>query len=88
MRQTQDGFVIAEADLKLRGSGEILGTKQSGFPTFRIADLTKDADLLYTATAQAKMILNQPDSFQKNPQLIELLYLFEKDKTINRLGAG
>ena len=55
---------------------------------FKIADLTKDADLLYTATAQGKMILNQPDAFQKNPQVVELLYLFEKDKIINTLGAG
>lgn len=88
MRQTQDGFVIAEADLKLRGSGEVLGTKQSGFPVFQIADMAKDADLLYTATAQAKMILNQEGGINANQDVMNLLYLFEKDKVIKTLGAG
>src|SRR6202000_1978420 len=46
MRDTDDGFVIAEEDLRLRGAGELLGTRQSGMPEFRLADLTVHADLL------------------------------------------
>jgi ATP-dependent DNA helicase RecG len=46
MRETNDGFVIAERDLELRGPGELLGTRQTGLAVFRVADLTRDADLL------------------------------------------
>jgi ATP-dependent DNA helicase RecG len=46
MRETNDGFVIAEKDLELRGPGELLGTRQTGLPTFRIADFARDAGLL------------------------------------------
>ena len=46
MRQTHDGFVIAEKDLELRGPGELLGTRQTGLAGFRVADLARDADLL------------------------------------------
>src|SRR5690606_36543091 len=46
MRETNDGFVIAEKDLELRGPGELLGTRQTGLAAFRVADLARDADLL------------------------------------------
>ena len=46
MRETNDGFVIAEKDLELRGPGELLGTRQTGIAAFRVADLARDADLL------------------------------------------
>ena len=46
MRETNDGFVIAEKDLELRGPGELLGTRQTGLPAFRVADLARDAGLL------------------------------------------
>ena len=46
MRETTDGFVIAEKDLELRGPGEILGTRQTGLQALRVADLARDADLL------------------------------------------
>ena len=46
MRDTNDGFVIAEKDLELRGPGELLGTRQTGLAGFRLADLARDADLL------------------------------------------
>lgn len=59
LRQSNDGFFIAEEDLKMRGSGEILGTKQSGFPEFRIADLSIDNELLKIAFQQATNILNE-----------------------------
>ncbi len=46
MRESSDGFVIAEKDLELRGPGEVLGTRQTGLVQFRVADLVRDADLL------------------------------------------
>ena len=58
MRETQDGFKIAEEDLTLRGAGEVLGTKQSGLPDFKIADLATDQNLLKMACNDAKYIMN------------------------------
>ena len=90
MRQTEDGFLIAEKDLELRGGGEILGTKQSGIPEFRLADLTVHSDLLLTARDDARLILNR-DIELKEPRgqaLRVLLYLFERDLAISYLRSG
>ena len=57
LRETEDGFLIAEEDLKLRGAGEILGTRQSGFPEFHVADMSVHGDLLATARDDARLIL-------------------------------
>lgn len=57
LRQTNDGFAIAEKDLQLRGPGELLGTRQTGLATFRMADLTRDADLLPQVHALADRLL-------------------------------
>jgi ATP-dependent DNA helicase RecG len=57
MRQTADGFRIAEKDLELRGPGEVLGTRQTGMMLFRIADLARDADLLKRIPAVADRLL-------------------------------
>ena len=57
MRQTDDGFRIAEEDLRLRGAGELLGTRQSGMPEFRLADLAAHAELLAAARDDAGLIL-------------------------------
>ena len=81
MRQTEDGFVIAEKDLELRGGGEILGIRQSGFASFLLADLEYHRHLLDIANQDAKLILNK-DPELKSPRgqaLRNLLYLFEKD---------
>ena len=59
MTQTNDGFAIAEVDLKLRGPGNIMGTQQSGILQFKIADLIQDQALLKAAREQALRILNQ-----------------------------
>ncbi len=59
MRQTNDGFLIAEKDLELRGPGELLGTRQTGLAAFRMADLTRDADLLPGVHALAERLLAQ-----------------------------
>jgi ATP-dependent DNA helicase RecG len=90
MRETEDGFRIAEEDLKLRGAGEMLGTRQSGLPLFRMADLSVDGDLLAAARDDAQLVLNR-DSKLVTPRgeaLRLLLYVFERDEAIRLLGAG
>ena len=54
MAETNDGFVIAERDLQLRGPGDFFGTRQSGLPQLRAGDLTRDADLLELAFTEAR----------------------------------
>jgi ATP-dependent DNA helicase RecG len=90
MRETEDGFRIAEEDLKLRGAGEILGTKQSGLPTFRLADLAVHDDLLAAARDDARLVLhNDPDlKGERGAALRTLLYLFERDAAIRYLRGG
>ena len=60
MKKTNDGFEISEIDMQLRGSGEILGTKQSGGMELKIADLIRDAHLLEKAQELANIISAQP----------------------------
>jgi len=67
MRQTNDGFKIAEMDLKLRGAGEVLGTKQTGEMAFRIADLNRDAHLISEVHKIAQLLLSE------YPSNVELL---------------
>ncbi|NLB57377.1 MAG: ATP-dependent DNA helicase RecG, partial [Gammaproteobacteria bacterium] len=63
MRETGDGFVIAEKDLELRGPGELLGTRQTGLAAFRVADLVRDADLLPEVHRIGERLLReQPDA--------------------------
>jgi ATP-dependent DNA helicase RecG len=65
LRATNDGFVIAEKDLELRGAGQVLGTQQTGIMSFRIADLNRDTDLLEKAEKAEKEIFeDHPDSIQ------------------------
>lgn len=66
LRASNDGFVIAEKDLELRGPGDLLGTRQTGDLNFRVANLARDRDLLPTTAELAEQILNQyPDLAQK-----------------------
>ncbi|MEM7427590.1 MAG: ATP-dependent DNA helicase RecG [Pseudomonadota bacterium] len=90
MRDTEDGFLIAEEDLRLRGAGEVLGTRQSGVPEFRIADLSVHGELLAAARDDTGLILqNDPDLVaSRGKALRTLLYLFERDEAIRLLGAG
>ncbi len=90
MRETEDGFRIAEEDLKLRGEGEILGTRQSGTPGFRIASLFDHADLLETARQDSRLILERdPELTSARGQALRLLlYVFERDQAIRLLSAG
>ncbi|KAA5605648.1 ATP-dependent DNA helicase RecG [Roseospira marina] len=90
IRTTEDGFVIAEEDLRLRGAGEVLGTRQSGLPNFRLADLAAHADLLDTASADARLILERdPDLTTPRGQALRvLLYLFERDAAVRTVRSG
>lgn len=90
MRDTEDGFVIAEEDLKLRGSGELLGTRQSGFPEFRAADLAFHGDLLAAARDDAMLLFDRDQGLKgkRGEPLRVLLYLFERDTAIKLLKAG
>lgn len=91
MRETNDGFVIAEEDLRLRGSGELLGTQQSGFPGYKFANLLVHYDLLKIASKQARMILEKwktknPDDLPENVRT--LLYLFDFNEYLDIIDAG
>ncbi|MBI1978378.1 MAG: ATP-dependent DNA helicase RecG [Candidatus Omnitrophica bacterium] len=66
LTKTQDGFAIAEEDLKLRGPGDLFGTKQSGIPLFQIADLIRDAEILITARKDAKQILDSDSELNQS----------------------
>src|ERR1700761_5067760 len=90
MRDTDDGFVIAEEDLRLRGPGEMLGRRQSGMEEFRMADPSAHADLLAVAHDDARLILAR-DPDLKSPRgeaLRFLLYLFGRDEAVRYLRTG
>ena len=90
MRQSEDGFLIAEKDWELRGSGDLLGAAQSGLPNFTLANLDRHKDLLETATQDARLLV-QMDPGLKSPRGLaarNLLYLFEQDYGIAMMRAG
>lgn len=90
MRETEDGFLIAEEDLRLRGAGEMLGTRQSGMPEFRLADLEAHSDLMEFARDEARLVIAR-DPDLKGPRadaLRVLLYLFERDAAVKYLKSG
>jgi ATP-dependent DNA helicase RecG len=71
MEETNDGFRIAEKDLELRGPGELMGTRQSGIPTFRIAQLVRDRSLLETAQREAQFYLTERTLTRETCQMVE-----------------
>lgn len=90
LRDSEDGFLIAEEDLKLRGEGELLGTRQSGTPGFKIASLEAHADLLEIARKDATYLLDRdPDLTSERGEAVRaLLYLHRRDEAIRFLRAG
>lgn len=90
MRETEDGFRIAEEDLRLRGEGDLLGTRQSGMPGFRLARMEFHGDLLATARDDARLILETDPELAgpRGKALRLLLYIFAKDEAIRLLRAG
>ena len=90
LRESDDGFRIAEEDLRLRGGGEILGTRQSGMPEFRLADLAVHGDLLAVARDDVKLILARDSELEseRGKALRVMLYLFERDSAVINLRSG
>lgn len=90
MRDTEDGFIIAEEDLKIRGAGEVLGTRQSGMPDFKLADLAVHRDLMQIAQDDAKLIMQQDPHLKsdRGNALRTLLYLFRKEDAVKYIRSG
>jgi len=90
MRETEDGFRIAEEDLRLRGAGDVLGTAQSGLPKFRIAVLESDAALMALARDDARLVMTRdPDLVQDRGKALKtLLYLMERDDSVRLMKGG
>jgi ATP-dependent DNA helicase RecG len=90
LRETEDGFRIAEEDLKLRGEGDVLGTRQSGLPSFRVASAEAHGHLLPAARDDARLILARDPALksERGTALRTLLYLFERDDAIRLTDAG
>ena len=90
MRNHDDGFIIAEEDLRLRGPGEVLGQRQSGLPEFKLADLAVHSELIGIARQQAEQIIqSDPDLSQpESAPYRALLSLFEKDVAVQFLASG
>ena len=90
MRKTEDGFEIAEEDLKLRGEGDVLGTRQSGMPGFRLTVPTRHSELLSIARDDAKALLAKDPALEspRGEAVRNLLYIFERDEAVRLVGAG
>jgi len=90
LRETDDGFRIAEEDLRLRGAGEVLGTRQSGLPAMRLADLAIHGELLATAREDALLILSRDPQLTspRGDALRILLYLFGRDHAVRYIRSG
>jgi ATP-dependent DNA helicase RecG len=90
LRETEDGFRIAEEDLRLRGEGDVLGARQAGAPGFRLARLDLHARLLALAREEAQAVLTDDPRLtsERGRALRLLLYLFERDEAVRLLEAG
>ena len=90
LRQTEDGFRIAEEDLAMRGAGDVLGTAQSGLPRFRVADLERQASLMQIAQTDARRLLAEDPALEseRGEAVRTLLWLLEQDRAIRLMGVG
>ncbi|MGK7652896.1 ATP-dependent DNA helicase RecG [Roseovarius sp. B08] len=90
MRETEDGFRIAEVDLEMRGVGDLIGTAQSGLPRFRIADMEAQAGLMATAQTDArKLLADDPELQSERGQAARvLLWLMGQNEAIRLLSVG
>ncbi len=90
LKNSNDGFYIAEQDLKMRGSGDLIGTRQSGLPNFKIADLEENYDLVATAHQNAENILKDDSNLEssKNAKYRYLIKLFGYDACLNLVKSG
>ncbi|MFM8988921.1 MAG: ATP-dependent DNA helicase RecG, partial [Alphaproteobacteria bacterium] len=90
MRETEDGFRIAEEDLRLRGAGEVLGTRQSGLPEYRLADIGSHGDLMAIARDEAILLVERDGGLSgaRGEALRVLLHLFERDAAVPLIRSG
>lgn len=90
LRESEDGFVIAETDLKMRGTGDLIGTAQSGVPRFRVADLERQAGLMAVAQSDArKLLVDDPTLEGPRGRAVRLLlWLMRQDEAIRLITAG
>jgi ATP-dependent DNA helicase RecG len=88
MTETNDGFIIAEQDLRLRGPGEFLGTRQSGLPDLILADLVEDTATLEAARGAALALVQADPELQQYPQLRRAVQRFDREGELDFLAAG
>jgi ATP-dependent DNA helicase RecG len=90
MRETEDGFRIAEEDLRLRGEGDVLGTRQSGLPSFRVARVEFHGKYIGAARDDAALLLARDPTLTtpRGEAVRTLLYLFERDEAVRLIRAG
>jgi ATP-dependent DNA helicase RecG len=90
LRETEDGFAIAETDLEMRGTGDLIGTAQSGVPRFRVADLERQAGLMAVAQSDARKLLqDDPDlTSARGAAARVLLWLMRQDEAIRLISVG
>jgi ATP-dependent DNA helicase RecG len=90
LRETEDGFRIAEEDLAMRGAGDLIGTAQSGLPRFRVADLERQAALMATAQTDARRLLAEDPKLEspRGQAARMLLWLLDQDKAIRLISVG
>ncbi|NBR35573.1 MAG: ATP-dependent DNA helicase RecG, partial [Rhodobacteraceae bacterium] len=90
LRDTEDGFVIAQTDLEMRGAGDLIGTAQSGLPRFRIADLESMSGLMAVAQKDARHLLSIDPMLNstRGEAARVLLWLMEQEKSIRLISVG
>ncbi|NAZ36958.1 ATP-dependent DNA helicase RecG [Rubellimicrobium sp. CFH 75288] len=90
LRETEDGFRLAEEDLAIRGAGDLIGTAQSGLPRFRIADLERQADLFQIAQSDARRLLAEDPRLEspRGQAARLLLWWMEQDRAIRLMEVG
>ncbi len=90
LRETEDGFRIAEEDLAIRGAGDVLGTAQSGLPRFRVADLERQAALMAVAQRDARRLVGADTTLEseRGRAVRVLLWLMEQDRAIRMISVG
>jgi ATP-dependent DNA helicase RecG len=90
IRDTEDGFRIAEEDLAMRGAGDLIGTAQSGLPRFRVADLERQAALMAVAQSDARKLLSDDPGLTSARGVAArlLLWLLDQDRAIRLISVG
>lgn len=90
LRETEDGFAIAQTDLEMRGAGDVIGTAQSGLPRFRVADLERQAGLMAIAQSDARKLLNEDPALQtrRGQAARMLLWLMRQEEAIRLISVG